>query len=524
MSRRLVARRGIVMRWSAGAAWWWRSASATPRRRLARHSPSASGGAGRARSPPGARDGRRVIFIGLDGADWSLLDAYAADGTMPTLARLVREGSQRGPRRPAPAAVASRVDDDADRRQPARAPHPRLPPREPRDAPARADHQRRAAGARDLEHGECGRQEVGSLGFWATYPAEPVNGLMVSDRLFTFLYSEAAPPPGVVFPASLQDWASDGLQRAQAAGDYDGAESDAAVARSQGLRRSGGHHRSLRASRQRAAADPDRDRGLQRSRPRLVHRAQARSAASVYIQGTDSVGHVFAPYAPPRQPSISADDYARYSDVPARYFAHVDAILEQYRALAESTGSVLMLASDHGFTWGEGRPAELSSVANATAARWHAENGIYLLWGKGIRPRRATPATEACSRCARRCSRCSGCRRCARRRSAAPRNAAAAPAAIRSTTAKSFTPIAAMAAAPAANQSRVDEETVAKLRALGYIGGAEGNGRAAGTRTAGSLNNEGLLLKQAGQDERSDRCVRPARSRSIRTWHRRCGT
>ena len=56
-----------------------------------------------------------------------------------------------------------------------------------------------------------------------------------------------------------------------------------------------------------------------------------------------------------------------------------------------------------------------------------------------------------------------------------------------------------MAAATAANQSRVDEETVAKLKALGYIGGAEATGRAAGTRTAGSLNNEGLLLKQAGK-------------------------
>ena len=47
----------------------------------------------------------------------------------------------------------------------------------------------------------AGRRKVGALGFWATYPAETVNGLMVSDRLFTFLYSEATPPPGVVYPA-----------------------------------------------------------------------------------------------------------------------------------------------------------------------------------------------------------------------------------------------------------------------------------------------------------------------------------
>ena len=32
----------------------------------------------------------RVIFVGLDGGDWELLDRYAGDGTMPNLGRLVR--------------------------------------------------------------------------------------------------------------------------------------------------------------------------------------------------------------------------------------------------------------------------------------------------------------------------------------------------------------------------------------------------------------------------------------------------
>ena len=40
----------------------------------------------------------------------------------------------------------------------------------------------------------AGGKKVGALGFWATYPAEPVNGLMVSDRLFTFLSAESTPP------------------------------------------------------------------------------------------------------------------------------------------------------------------------------------------------------------------------------------------------------------------------------------------------------------------------------------------
>src|SRR5438093_6310074 len=39
------------------------------------------------------RAGHSVIFIGLDGADWQLLDDYMARGVMPNLARLIRDGA-----------------------------------------------------------------------------------------------------------------------------------------------------------------------------------------------------------------------------------------------------------------------------------------------------------------------------------------------------------------------------------------------------------------------------------------------
>src|SRR5262249_56686676 len=57
-------------------------------------------------------------------------------------------------------------------------------------------------------------RRVGVIGLWATYPAEQVNGTIVSDRLFTFLFNQAAPPAGLVFPADRDSWARDALQRA----------------------------------------------------------------------------------------------------------------------------------------------------------------------------------------------------------------------------------------------------------------------------------------------------------------------
>ena len=440
--------------------------------------------------------GHRVIFIGLDGADWSLLDLYTADGTMPTLARLVREGTSgtvatlHPPLSPLIWTTMMTGTSPLDHRI---LDFLRVNPATHQREPITSDE--RAVPA-IWNMATAGGKKAGALGFWATYPAEVVNGLIVSDRLFTFLYSESAPPPGVVYPQSLERWASDGLRKAEQDAGFAELKSilpwlgEAEYREAAGITDPYAHPVSAL---RRILIETDVYSNLgrdwfSRNTPDML---------LVYLQGTDSIGHVFAPYAPPRQPAITESDYARYSDVPRKYFARVDRILEQYRQLAESTNSVLMLASDHGFTWSEGRPTELSSVANATAARWHRENGIYLLWGQGIRASDGHPSHGSVQQV------------CATLLSLAGLPAGhdvvgpplpgtpSVPPSASVDYRRFYTKPAAPQAAATADASRVDADAVAKLKALGYIGGAEeATGRAVGTRTAGSLNNEGLLLKQ----------------------------
>ena len=52
--------------------------------------------------------------------------------------------------------------------------------------------------------------------------------------------------------------------------------------------------------------------------------------AVVYFQGTDTLGHVFAPWAPPRQDAVKPEDFERYSRVPELYFAEIDRMLGEY--------------------------------------------------------------------------------------------------------------------------------------------------------------------------------------------------
>ena len=108
--------------------------------------------------------------------------------------------------------------------------------------------------------------------------------------------------------------------------------------------------------------------------------------AAVYFEGTDTIGHLFAPFVAPPLAGVDTGDVTRFADVPERYYALIDGVIgRSLAALAARSGAVLMIASDHGFQWGSGRPSGLSSVAGATAAKWHREEGIYLLAGPGFR-------------------------------------------------------------------------------------------------------------------------------------------
>ena len=146
---------------------------------------------------------RRVIVVGLDAADWQLLDGYLADGTMPHLARLVREGRSGVLRAFKPhlspliwTSMMTGVSPLRHRILDFTRFNPRTGAREPITSDERQEK------AVWEMAGDQGRQ-VAVFALWATHPAEAVKGLMVSDRLFAF-YVREAPPPGVVFPQAEQ--------------------------------------------------------------------------------------------------------------------------------------------------------------------------------------------------------------------------------------------------------------------------------------------------------------------------------
>ena len=457
-----------------------------------------------------------VLFIGLDGADWQQLDPLIERGEMPNLAKLRSQSAwgeletQKPPLSPLlwtsmMTGVSPVVHGilDFSRFQPGTGVREPITSDE-RKVPALWNLTTWAGKSADV------------LGLWATYPAEPVDGVLVSDRLFGFLNMEEGPPPGAIYPPDREAWARQQLDRVWKETGYDALHA---------------YLPWLTEAEYREHAESERpyDHPISALRRILVETRLYDALADdllagglpdlfvVYLQGTDSIGHVFAPYAPPRQEVIPEADYERYKDVPERYFREIDGVLGRWIAAADRSGAVLVVVSDHGFYWGEGRPEELSSFANATAAKWHRKEGIWLVRGAGP-PGRGERYSQL-----RVFSTLVSLLGLPAAQGVEPGTLDGVPAPAKPALdyARVYRELAARrpgrpASATAASTRSADEE-IAKLQALGYIGSGEPTrapeaARASGsTRTAGSYNNEGILRR----GDRDDTGAREAFEKAI---------
>lgn len=439
-----------------------------------------------------AKKARPVIFLGLDGADWQLLDGYIASGAMPNLRRLVTSGASgvlETEHPPLSPIVWTTMMTGVGPLDHGILDFTRFNPKTQEKEPITSDERRAPAIWNMLT---AGGKSVAVLGLWGTYAAEPVHGIDVSDRLFSFLYSERERPPGAVYPPARESWGEVGLGESERAIDlarmraYLPSLTEAEFA---ALTKSTNPYADPPAALHRILVQTDVYRRLATS----VLQTRVPDMTIAYFEGADSIGHVFAPFAPPKQPSVSQSDYDRYHDVPEHFFRDLDAILGEFIGIAERSGAAIMIASDHGFQWREGRPTDISSTATATAAKWHRNEGIYVLWGPGIAATSGHALRGGVRQVCATLLSLAGMPSAAKGTAPLPGAPAANPPADY---ARFFTPAPPP---PAAQPTRGSDEEIAKLRALGYIGSNESPRSAVAgndTRTAGAWNNAGLILRQ----------------------------
>ena len=465
---------------------------------------SASNGIAAERAPRPAPRPAPVLVVGWDGADWKLLDPLVKEGVLPNLAALLSQGrtwdlESFNPmispliwttiatgRTPVDHGVADFQEIDPKTRA-------RLPISGwSRKVPAIWN----VASARGLK--------VGVVGWWATWPAERVNGFFVSDRASPVLFPADVlrDSPALTWPASLADGVRLVGRREGAPGFEDvgralhvtPAEYDAAVAAGKDLNDPVTGYRKILASTRvyaRIALDL-----YDRERPALL---------MAYFEGTDEIGHLLARYAPPKLAGVSDEDFRRYKDGVVTYYREADRVLGEFRSRAARDGANLVLVSDHGFKWGADRPAFYSSLQFDTAFLWHESPGILAAEGPAFPhgPRAKATVFDVAPTLARLLGvpadpKFEGRPVAGLVPSALP--PAAAPVSWQKT------PVERAAARGAGDADRrAGEEFTKKLVSLGYLTGPEAAAvdarppERAGTETAGTFQNIATFLRARGK-------------------------
>lgn len=222
---------------------------------------------------------------------------------------------------------------------------------------------------------------VGVVAWWATFPAERVNGFMATDRiayqlfkdkisdtssddpLKTFpseLYSDVKPlivPPAAIDDAALQPFL-----------DY----------------------RTIQDS----FSKDDRDR-VNELRTVLAATETYRAIATelfsaietdvrvLYFEAPDTTSHLFMPFVPPTR-NVDAQHMEWFGRIVPEMYAHQDAwIGEMIDRFADEETTVL-ITSDHGFRTGDERPESDARIGEGKAAEWHTRDGVFLIAGPDI--------------------------------------------------------------------------------------------------------------------------------------------
>ncbi|MFH1156223.1 MAG: alkaline phosphatase family protein [Pseudomonadota bacterium] len=214
------------------------------------------------------------------------------------------------------------------------------------------------------------------IGWWPSHPAEPINGVMVSNH-----FQRAGQPvdqswpvqPGTIHPERLVRNLAD-------------------------LR---WHPQNLTAGHilpfvpRAGEVDQDKDRRLETIARIFCDCSSIHSAAvaimhhepwdftAIYFDAIDHFSHAFMRYHPPRPDWVLKTDFETYNQVVQSGYIYHDMMLGKLLAEAGEETTVLVI-SDHGFHCDHRRPRQISSEPAGPAAE-HRRYGILVAKGPGIR-------------------------------------------------------------------------------------------------------------------------------------------
>ncbi len=322
----------------------------------------------------GERIAKKVLLLGWDAADWKMMNPLLEKGWMPNLKKLMDNG------------VSGNLATI----------RPILSPMLWNSI---------ATGKRADKHGICGFMEPNPdgtgvrpvtstsrkckalwniltqnelrsnvVGWFASDPAEPIHGAIVSDRyqaMCKVREDKRQAKPGLCHPPELADKLMELIVDPSL---IDGDSLTPFVPEAKLI-------------------DQTRDNRLMQLAMLISRMSSVQAAAhylmykdpwdltAIYFDAIDHFGHAFMPYHPPQMPGVSDEDAKIYKDVMNGVYRFQDLMLEATLQMAGEDATVIIV-SDHGFHNDHTRP---STDGMDNPEGWHSPYGMACISGPGIK-------------------------------------------------------------------------------------------------------------------------------------------
>ena len=328
-----------------------------------------------------ARTAKRLLIVGWDAADWILVNRLFAAGKMPVLRRLVEVGCRAdlGTLEPklSPLLWSSiATGKTADK-------HGILNFVEPKPdgggLRVSSSTSRRTKALWNIlsQNG----LETRVVGWYASHPAEPIRGSVVTNLLQEGDPAHSGTPwplaAGAVHPAALADTVAAARQRAST---FPRDVLRTLLPRVDEIGAADGRVQSLVKLMSYAAS-------IEGAAVASLRAGGVWDAAMVFFDAIDTVGHHFMQFAAPKMAHVSEREQRLFGGVMDRVYEWHDAALGRLLAAAGADTTVILL-SDHGFHSDHLRPnlSELPPERRMELeSSWHRPLGVLVMSGPGVK-------------------------------------------------------------------------------------------------------------------------------------------
>jgi tetratricopeptide (TPR) repeat protein/predicted AlkP superfamily phosphohydrolase/phosphomutase len=326
---------------------------------------------------------RKVLWIAVDSFDWDIIEPLMEEGRMPNIARLREKGAWGRLQAVPPLLSPVLWTTIATGKRPEK--HGILDfiatdPSSGAVIPVTSTLRKTQAYWNILSDSGI---SVGVVAWWASFPAEPVNGFMATDRIAYQLFKEKirdAPEdnPLKAHPRDLWDEiapkvkAPSGIETSDLSRFIDVRRHAPSFSREDA-----GQVNDFRTVL--AATDTYTGIGMD------LFRERPTDLRVIYFEAPDTASHLFMPFVPPGAEGVDPRRVEWFGNVVPEIYEYQDEWIGRLVEEFADEETTIIICSDHGFRTGKERPDTDSRIGGGNAAQWHAKDGVILLAGKDIR-------------------------------------------------------------------------------------------------------------------------------------------